>query len=64
MLRLWYRWRCGRFCATALHSGNQGGGETQEHAEEGAPDMEPVVVVGGGHVLSAGDDEMLVVVRA
>ena len=42
-------------------AGDEGGGEAEEHADQGAFDVEPLVVVGGRHVFGAGDDEALVV---
>ena len=41
--------------------GDEGGRDGQHHADEGALDMEPVVVVGIHHVLRPLDHEMLVV---
>ena len=57
--------KCRAFGLLSLHRrhgpGDCRGGDGEEHADEGAFDVEPVVVVGGGHVFGAGDDEMLVV---
>ena len=43
------------------HPRNESRGNAEKHADEGAFDVEPVVVVIGGHVFGAGNDEMLVV---
>lgn len=40
--------------------GDQGGRDGQDHADEGALDMEPVVVISIDHVLGPLDHEMLV----
>ena len=42
---------------------DQGCGDAQKHADECSFDVEPIVVVGSGHVLRAWNDEMLVVAK-
>lgn len=57
------------FCLDSLsnnhnHSSHQRGGKPQQHTDEGSFDMEPVVVVGVGHVLRAWNNEVFVVAES